>query len=318
MLYAGVDSGGTKAAFLLADETGRVLARHREPGCTALGSGGAGVKAMLEKGLAGLCRKAGVEPGEIAALGLGICGYGEGEGVAEEIDRACAQAFAPGRVVCALDTYVGWAGSLLFEPGVNIIAGTGSVVYGVAGDGRTARAGGWGAGCDEGSCAWLGQRLVEAYTKQADGRMPRTALYNVVRSHFAIQGADEHFVGPLNHEIANTRRGLAQLQLLLKDAWLQGDAVAGRIYQLGAQELFEGVQAVARKLGLPMEGLKVSYSGGLFKAGECALKPLGDLIRSSGGVLARPVYEPDVGAVLMAIRFHQPDYDVKQFLLREE
>lgn len=92
MLYAGVDSGGTKAAFLLADETGRVLARHREPGCTALGSGGAGVKAMLEKGLAGLCRKAGVEPGEIAALGLGICGYGEGEGVAEEIDRACALA----------------------------------------------------------------------------------------------------------------------------------------------------------------------------------------------------------------------------------
>ena len=71
MLYLGVDSGGTKAAFVLADETGRV---------------------------------------------------------------------------CALDTYVGWAGSLVFEPGVNIIAGTGSVVFGVSGDGRTERAGGGGAG----------------------------------------------------------------------------------------------------------------------------------------------------------------------------
>ena len=318
MLYLGVDSGGTKAAFVLADETGRVWARHREPGCTALGSGGPGVKAMLEKGVDEICLKAGMEKSAIAALGLGICGYGEGEGVAEEIDAACEQVMGAGRYVCALDTYVGWAGSLVFEPGVNIIAGTGSVVFGVSGDGRTERAGGWGAGCDEGSCSWHGQRLVEAYTKQADGRRKRTALYDVVREHFDIHGPDEHFVGPLNHEIANTRKGLAKLQLLLKEAWLKGDPVAEDIYRAGAQELFEGVRAVAHKLGLAWEGLRVSYSGGLFKAGECALGPLGELIREAGGTLAAPVYEPDVGAVLMAIRFHQPDYDVQSFVLQED
>jgi len=318
MLYLGVDSGGTKAAFLLTDEHGRVIARHREPGCTALSGRKAGMKQMLENGLVAICQKAHIRKEEIAALGLGICGYGEGEGAAEETHAACAEAFIPGRFVCALDTYIGWAGSLLFEPGVNVIAGTGSVVFGVSADGRTARAGGWGAGCDEGSCSWLGQRLVEAYTKQADGRMPRTALYRLFREHFDIRGEDEMFVKALNHEVVRGGKGLAALQYLLHDAWLAGDPVADAIYRAGAGELFLGIQTVAAKLDLAWDGLKVSYSGGLFKAGECALKPLGEHISQAGGQLVQPAYEPDAGAVMMAIRSLQPDFDPKTFILQEE
>lgn len=318
MLYLGVDSGGTKAAFLLADETGLVIARHREPGCTALSGRKAGIKRMLENGIAGICSKAQIQKDQIAVLGLGLCGYGEGEETVPETTEACAEAFFPERFVCALDTYVGWAGSLLFEPGINIIAGTGSVVYGVAGDGRTARAGGWGAGCDEGSCTWLGQRLVEAYTRQADGRMPRTALYDIFRAHYQITGEDEDFVGALNHEVYRGGKGLAQQQYLLHEAWLAGDPVADAIYKAGAGELFLGVETVVKKLQLPWEGLKVSYSGGLFKAGECALKPLGERIAQSGGTLVKPVYEPDAGALMMAIRHHQPGFEPKRFLLQEE
>jgi len=317
MLYLGVDSGGTKAAFLLTDESGRVMARHCGAGCTALSGRKAGVKSMLEEGIAQICRKAQIDRQQIAALGLGLCGYGEGEGIVQEVNEACAEAFFPGRYVCGLDTYVGWAGSLLMEPGINIIAGTGSVVYGAAGDGRTARAGGWGAGCDEGSCSWLGQKLVEAYTKQADGRMPRTALYSLFRDHFQITGEDEDFVMALNHQVASSRKALAELQLLLHQAWLAGDPEADALYQAAAAELFLGVETVVRKLQLSWDGLKVSYSGGLFKAGECILSPLGGLIARRGGALVPPVYEPEVGAVLMAIRYHQPAFDLSQFVLQE-
>ena len=317
MLYLGVDSGGTKAAFLLADENGQVVARHREPGCTALGSRKAGMKQMLENGIGAICQKADIRKKDIAVLGLGICGYGEGEGAAEETQQACAEAFLPGRYVCALDTYIGWAGSLLFEPGINIIAGTGSVVFGVAADGAHARASGWGAGCDEGSCTWLGQRLVEAYTKQADGRRPRTAIYDIFRKHFDIQGEDEMFVKALNHEVVRGGKGLAALQYLLLQAWQAGDPVADAIYRAGAEELFLGVSTVAKKLGLSWEGLKVSYSGGLFKAGECALSPLREHIAQAGGQLVAPAHEPDVGAVMMAIRSRMPDFDPKTYHLQE-
>jgi len=109
MLYLGIDFGVTKAAFLLTDESGRVMARHREPGCTALSGRKAGVKRMLENGIAAICRKAQIDKNDIAALGLDLCGYGEGEEIAQEVSEACAEAFIPGRYVCALDTYVGWA-----------------------------------------------------------------------------------------------------------------------------------------------------------------------------------------------------------------
>ena len=318
MLYLGVDSGGTKAAFLLADETGRVIARHREPGCTALSGRRAGVEAMLTNGISAICSKAQIQKEQIAVLGLGLCGYGEGSETITETAEACDAAFFPGRYVCALDTYVGWAGSLLFEAGVNIIAGTGSVVYGVAQDGRTARAGGWGAGCDEGSCSWLGQRLIEAFTRQADGRMPRTAIYDVFRSHYQITGEDEDFVMALNHEVYRGGKGLPQQQYLLHEAWLAGDRVADDIYRAGARELFLGVETVARKLQIPWNELKVSYSGGLFKAGECALKPLGEWITGAGGTLVKPVHEPDAGALMMAIRHDRPDFDARRFVLQEE
>lgn len=315
MLYLGIDSGGTKAAFLLMDEQGNVIARHREPGCAVLGARKAGVKCMVEAGLAAICDKANVRREDIRALGLGISGYGEGEGTERETQEACDEAFFPGRCVCNLDTYVGWAGSLLFEPGVNIIAGTGSVVYGVAEDGRTARAGGWGARCDEGSCAWHGQRVVEAFTKQADGRMPRTALYDMFRERFHIEGDDAHFVLPLNREVVRDGRGLAELQYLLHDAYEAGDPTAGAIYELGAKELFLGVKAVEARLG--MRAAAVSYSGGLFKSGACILEPLRRLVTEDGGRLVAPRYEPDVGAVMMAMRFVNPEFDAHAFCVRE-
>lgn len=316
MLYLGVDSGGTKAAFLLTDETGKVVARYRGAGCAVLGARKEGVKARLEEGLREICTAAGIEKEDIAVMALGISGYGEGEGTDQETLEACNEAFLPGRCVCNLDTYVGWAGSLLFEPGINVIAGTGAVVYGVSADGRTARASGWGAGCDEGSCSWHGQQLVAAYTKEADGRLPKTALYDLFRQEFGITGEDERCVMQLNREIVRGGKGLAALQCLLRKAYLQGDKIAEHIYETGAKELALGVKAVARRIEL-QEGYSVSYSGGLFKGGACALDPFHKEIEALGAKVVTPRYEPDVGAVLMAIRFADPSYDVRHFQLIE-
>lgn len=315
--YLGIDSGGTKAAFLLTDEQGRVYARHRAGGCAVLGARKAGVKQMVSDGMKEICLQAGIKREDITALGLGISGYGEGEGTEQETLEACEESLYPGRVVCQCDTYIGWAGSLLFEPGVNIIAGTGAVVYGVDDRGKTARSSGWGAGCDEGSCSWHGQRLVEAFTKQADGRMPRTVLYNMFRERYGIRGEDAHFVMPLNREVVRGGKGLAALQLFLREAWLAGDPEAQRIYEMGAQELWLGVESVAAALGLLGTAYAVSYTGGLFKGGECALAPLRALAQKAGARLIEPHFEPEVGAVMMAIRHINRGFNPREFQVKE-
>ncbi len=318
MYYLGIDSGGTKAAFLLADEKGRVYARCRLPGCTVQGGRREGIRRMLETGITEILRLAGMEKEDIAFLGLGISGYGEGGGSEQETQKACDEAFIPGRSVCSLDAYIAWAGSLLFRPGVNIIAGTGSVITGYTQDGRMSRAGGWGAGCDEGSCSWIGRRVVEAYTKQADGRAERTPLYQLFRKRFQFEGEDVKNIYRLSREVVRDGKGLAELQLLLVEAWKAGDPAAREIYGMAADELVLGVETVARKLGMEHLAFPVSYSGGLFKAGPCILEPLREKLDSRGRVLTEPVYEPDVGAVLTAICRAVPDYDVNQFALREE
>lgn len=316
MYYLGVDSGGTKAAFLLGDENGKVYARYRTGGCAVLGARKEGVKKKMEEGVEAICSIAGIDRSEIACMALGISGYGEGVGTEEETLEACEEVLSPGRAVCQCDTYVGWAGSLLFRPGINIISGTGSVIYGVNREGKTARSNGWGAGCDEGSCTWHGHKLVEAFTKQADGRMERTKLYEMFREHFGIDGEDEHFVLTLNREVVKGR-GLPELQRFLKEIYDAGDPAARRIYEEGAKELWMGVEAVAKKLGLAGTNYSVSYSGGLFKSGECALEPLGRLAKESGAVLTLPCFEPDVGALMLAIRHKNPDFNADGFALQE-
>lgn len=316
MYYLGVDCGGTKSAFLLGDENGKVYARYRSGGCIIMDARKEGLKETLEEGVSAVCREAGIDRGQIACMGLGISCYGEGEGTEEETWQACEEVLSPDRVVCQCDTYIGWAGSLLFRPGINIISGTGAIAFGVNRKGEIARSSGWGAGYDEGSCTWHGKKLVEAYTRQADGRARRTKLYDMFREHFGIQGDDEHFVVTLNRQIVQTGR-FAELQILLKEICQAGDPAARDIYQEGAQELWMSVEAVARKLGFTQAGYPVSYSGGLFKSGDCILEPFGKLVEAGGGVLTLPCHEPDVGALMMAIREKNPDFCPEDFVLKE-
>lgn len=318
MYYLGIDSGGTKAAFLLGDETGRIYARHQASGCTVLADGKEGVYRMVRDGVAAICEKAGITPDDIACLGLGISGYGEGENAKIDPEEACAAVLSPDRIICQCDTYVGWAGSLLCTPGINVIAGTGSVVYGVNAKGEEARTGGWGcwgAGCDEGSCTWHGQQLVQEWTKQADGRRPRTQLYTMFRERFGVTN-DEFFIHELNVDVI-TGNGLPELQRLLAEIWKTGDPAAAEIYERGAEELWNGIKVTAEKLGLTGTNYPVSYSGGLFKAGECALAPLRKRIENGGAKLVDPTYSPEVGALIMAIRHKNPDMDLHNFSIQE-
>ena len=317
MYYLGVDSGGTKASFVLGDETGKVYARYLSTGCCVLGARKAGVKAKMEEGISNICQAAHIDRSEIAGMALGISGYGEGKGSEEETLEACEEVLAKGKAVCQCDTYIGWAGSFLFQPGINIISGTGAVVYGVNREGKAVRSNGWGAGCDEGSCTWLGHKLVETFTKQADGRMERTNLYRMFCEKYGIDGNDEHYVQKLNREVVYGI-GLPKLQLFLKEIWETGDPIARRIYEEGIGELWMGVESVARKLGLSGEDYRVSYSGGLFKGGDCALIPLKQKAWQTGAHLVQPIYEPDIGALMWAIKQQNPDFNPETFNVMEE
>lgn len=297
-LYLGVDSGGSKTAFVLADADGRIAARHAAGGGNFLRRAHAEVETMIETGAREVCRMAGIVPGEIAYAAFGFPGYGETETSAAELDALCARALGMDRVLCTNDAVIAWAGSLALSPGINIIAGTGANCYGRAADGREARTSGWGAYCDEGSGQWIGNQAVGIFTKQADGRMPKTPLYDIFRAHFELDD-DLMFCHTLNRELAEHSSELAKLQLLVLKAYDQGDPHAQAIYARGGEELWLAIRTTAEKLGFEDGAYRVSYSGGVFGAGERILGPLGACAAGHAELVA-PRFSPVLGAVLMA------------------
>ena len=308
--YLGVDCGGTKSLFMLSDENGRLLATYRTGSGSFFAHGAEGIRRLVEQGTAEVCRQAGISAQDIACAGLGFPGYGEGENTAQDILKACESVLGEGKAVCDCDCALGWAGALAMEPGVNIVAGTGSIVYGVDEQGRSARASGWGRPGDEGSCRWIGEKLIQFYTKQADGRMERTMLYDAFRAHFGIED-DLMFIYPTLHELMGSASETAKLQMLVQELERQGEPWAKRIYEEAAQELAAGAGAVAQKLGLAL-GYPVSYSGGLFRSGDSILKPLEREVRQNGGILIPPHFTPEQGAVLMAMRRDEPGRSFEQ------
>ncbi len=313
MYFVGVDAGGTKTSFVLANQNGQILARHLSGSGSFLDLGADGLRVLVSDGVQALCDIAAIDRAAITAAALGFPGYGEQEGSEQQMARACEQAIGAGKVVCEFDSYLGWAGSLGMQPGINIVAGTGSICYGVNDAGDSARSSGWGNYCDEGSCRWIGERTIQVFAKQSDGRLPRTLLYDMFRRHFRIEH-DLHFIAPLNQELSSDASKTARLQVLLSEMYAAGDPYAEAIYAEAAQELWLAIRATAQKLGIANSPFLVSYSGGLFRSGECVLGPLREHVRAGGGKLVAPRFEPDLGAVLIAMRTQNPDIDFSMFV----
>ncbi len=97
------------------------------------------------------------------------------------LDALPADVLGHDRYSCGNDMVGGWAGSLAGRDGVNVIAGTGSMAYGERG-GTAHRVGGWSEVFgDEGSAYWVAVQGLNAFSRMADGRLPRGPLHALVR-----------------------------------------------------------------------------------------------------------------------------------------
>ena len=271
--FLGVDGGGTKTDFLLIDASGAVLASHRGGSAYYLELGLDALQAMMFAGIEATLRQAGIAADEVEYAFLGLPAYGEDRALLPRLDGIASDLLPAGRYHCGNDVVCGWAGALAAGDGINIVAGTGSIAYGEF-EGRGARAGGWGElFSDEGSAYWIVREGLTLFSRMSDGRAPKTALYDLIRSHFHLQ-ADLDVCAAVYGPPALTRSGLAALAPLVARAARQGDAGARRLFEQAAQELAAVIHAVRDQLNVPSDALlPVSYSGGMFRL-EGLLKPM--------------------------------------------
>ena len=294
----GIDAGGTKTVGLLADENGTVLAEARTGGANLQTHGELQVEKVFHDLIEQLSAKLTGDQ-RIDAVGLGIAGVDRprDEMVVRGILRRLGHR-QTARVVN--DAVIALVAGAPERYGIVILAGTGSIAYGLDASGRSARAGGYGyLLADEGSGYWLGQEALRAVVKSSDGRGPKTQLVERVLGSLGIASVDELL--PLVYEQEMPKYKIAALASLVEAARAAGDAVAGRIIEGAASELALGARSVARQLDLGQQPFPVVLAGGVFRACPTLPALLQQRLEMPLAQLRRLAVEPAMGAVALAI-----------------
>lgn len=292
MYFLGIDGGGTKTAFLLINENGKMIESKITPMVSYKHIGMDRSIAFLNESITEVLRE------REAYICLALPNWGESK-TSDSVFLSCVHevTFLPMKIVN--DSVVGWAGSLGLSPGINIVAGTGSIAYGRNSKGEEARAGGWDERfSDEGSCYWLGMKALELFTKESDGRAKKGPLLDIFRHKFNLN-YDLDIIDIFNKCYRDDRAKIAALQKCLLEAAISRDREAITMYEKAAEELLVIIQSVYRKLRFN-NGATVSYSGGLFHAGDLVLDPLREQLKDENVRLCEPKYSPVEGAALIA------------------
>lgn len=144
--------------------------------------------------------------------------------------------------------------------GIAVIAGTGSVAWGIDSTGRERRAGGWGYLLgDEGSGYWLGREVVRTVLR-ADQREPDAAADEFTRAILSEAGVSSAVELIAAFHDRPDRSFWAGLSRTVVEFAGNGDTVARELVQGAAEELHALTTAVAQQL----DGtLPVVLGGGL-------------------------------------------------------
>ena len=305
MLIWAVDGGGTKTDGVLADAQGQVLARMIGEPCNLTALGVERCQANLQALLAGLCQRAGVADTDVthAFLALGAL---DTEADRQEYSRMLSALFeglgifwqVENDVLAAL--YSGTWG----EPGVVLLAGTGSMVMALDVHGQIKRSGGWGylVGSDPGSAFFIGERLLIRALRDWDaGHEPD----ELARQALAKVGASipPQLIDWVEGE-SNPARQIAQLARVVDAAAESGYRPGQEILEEAAVSMVETFQLLVPQLDFgDMAQVPVVLAGGAFRSRwyrQTVQKLLAELGRRWRPVV--PEVPPVGGAYIGALR----------------
>jgi glucosamine kinase len=292
----GVDGGATKTLAAVFDlESGDLHLGHGGPSNEDAVGAKAAVAALLlaaDEAMDG----AGISDDDLGSAVLAIAGT-DTAAIASSVRTARTEAW-----LVINDVLGAWAAATGGGPGVAVISGTGSNVFGVGSDGRGWRAGGWGHLLgDEGSGYWLGIQAIKAVLSDRESSGPPTALSEIAPSFFKAESIEA--MATLVYSKPLTKGEIAAFARETSRVAEAGDAVARELYERGAAELAVQIRAVIERTGLH-GSFPVGLIGSAFRAGPVFVDPLTRAIHeiSPGAHVAAVEMTPVGGSLLLAAK----------------
>lgn len=297
-LYLGIDGGQSSTTALIADETGRILGVGRGGPCNHVAAPERRARFLATVGgcIAAAAEQAGID-GSTVSFAAACFGFSGGP---EDKEPYVRQLVRSHKFKFTHDAEIALTGALAAEPGIIVIAGTGSMAFGRNAEAITARAGGWGyIFGDEGGAFDIARRALRAALQQHEGWGSPTELHDLL---LASTGAPD--ANTLLHRFYNhfDRSAIAALAPLVTEAAERGDEVAAQIIADACRQLIWFIEGVHRQLFRARQDVPVSYIGGVFRSVLLRETFAAQILASLGSHARAPQYGPAAGAILEALR----------------
>jgi N-acetylglucosamine kinase len=293
----GVDGGASGTRCVIADLSGRLLARGTGGPSNPITAGVDAATDSIKEAVDEAIEDCGIRRFSLACMGVA----GAVRPLVEEALRSRLSDMDVEKLKIVSDAVIALTGATGCRPGVVVISGTGSIAYGENDEGETAKAGGWGWRLgDEGSGNYIGSRALIAAVRSHDGRNPPTVLTKKVMTALGLMDMSEIiervYLGGMGVE------DVSALAPLVGEAAGEGDEEAIRILEGAGAELGLAALAVARKLGLGSNFI-VAPTGGAFNLGILKAS-FGEVVKQGAAQcdIVSPRFEPVVGAALLALK----------------
>ena len=298
MYYLGIDGGGTKTQFTIINENIEVIESIKKGTSHFKQIGLNRVEKVLRDGLDEILCKSNIKLEQIDGVGIGIAGYGNIKKDREEIRKVIEKVFKSLKYILKNDVEIALNGALNGEDGIVIVSGTGSIALSKINN-QYKRCGGFGYTIgDEGSAYWIGKKIIEIFSKEVDGRLEKTYIYEIIKNNLKLSN-DYDFIKYINEDIKSDRLEIAKFSKVCFEAAKLGDENAINIFNLAAKELSELINLLIKDFNY--NNVKVSYIGGVFKSEKFILDPLIKFLDKRCELIS-PKYTADIGAAILAMK----------------
>ena len=301
----GIDGGGTKTVGWAADLAGKVLGRVEKGASNYHTTGLPHFKTVVSGIIEELAVSCTVKKNDLQVVSLGLAGADRLRDK-QIIMETLTQLDLPCRYLVNSDAKIAMVAGLGKAEGIILIAGTGSIAYGINQQGEVIRAGGWGhLASDEGSGYAIGRQALMRGIRAAEGRDKTTVLLGMIMDNLGLTSWDE-MIGYINDKTMSKAK-VAALAQLVATAAAKGDEVASEILLQAGNELAALVESVLTRGFGQQECVQVCTFGGI--VGNIPLiRQQVTAVLADKATIVSSQNQPVAGAVSLALELTQGKY----------
>jgi len=236
-----MDGGGTATAVMVAGLHGDLMKSFRLGPLNINGQS----REAAEHTLTDLKREletSGMNMSDCRGICIGAAGISNRD-TAKLLTRNLKEQGMQGVIRLVGDHETALAGALEDPAGVILIAGTGSICYGINESGARFRAGGYGHIIDDAGSAYaIGRDILKAVVRSSDGRQGQTVLKEITFRYLEMESVEDLITWL--YQPGRSKKEIAALAPLLEEGIREKDPASTRILNHCGEELAELAGAV--------------------------------------------------------------------------